>query len=625
MPDQNMPTDPMLPERGTVAVKHRIPIIVLLLIIAFGTALRVQYTLSTPSFNFGHPQGQLMSDPALLFYLTKRIIDGGGLPPDDFRADRRVEHPDPVDLPAIFTVGQEFYLAWGYRLLGCGLPLHVYCIIAMSLFASLAVLGVYGLTRELTEKAGWAAFAAAVYALTTANYRTIGFILMREDFSLPFFALHLWLMARAMRLGTVSAYVSAALALLAALATWHAMTFVATLEMVALFVWYLRTGRNPLSTCRAWLFPVILVTGCLPVPVLRAKGFLLSLPMLLLYGLLLLSWLERRRVLTPAMRFLTGLVLCTLALMVSHTVAGDYSHVYSLIWSKLIYLGRPPEDPMKLDFGARLLWQGPFDTGSPYYLLRQLGIPGLMLMAALIGAAKGWWRGHGDDRTQGLLALAALSLVASLFIKRLVVLDGLIAPVFTAYLLSRLRWPIAARTTAAVTLGVQSVLLITALLAMIGSSWYPQFERRSLAAFLFWARSNLDGKSAIATDFVNSAAILAHTNHSVIMQPKYETRASRNRIERYFTAFYHGSPADLKSLLMEFKCRYLLVDGYRMIAFRYQGGLAWRSRPAPGTAAETFLSSDPAVYTSIPGFRLIGVNRGKEPTWRVYEIEQDGG
>ena len=625
MPDQNIPTDPLPPEKSIATFKHRIPIIVLLLVIAFGTALRIQYTFSTPYFSFEHPEGQLMSDPALLFYLTERIIDGGGLPPDDFRADHRVEYPDAVDLPAMFTVGQEFYLAWGYRLLGGGLPLHVYCIIAMSLFASLAAIGVYGLTRELTGKAGWAAFATAVYALTTANYRTIGFILMREDFSLPFFAVHLWLMARAMRLGTASAYVLAALALLAALSTWHAMTFVAILEIAALYAWYLRTGQNPLSTFRAWLFPAILGAGSLPVTVLRAKGFLFSLPMLLLYGLLLLSRFERRRPLTPAMRFWTGFGLSILAVMVSHTVAGDYSHVYSLIWDKLIYLGHPPEDPMKLDFGARLLWQGPFDTGSPAYLLRQLGIPGLMLMAALLFSVKGWWRGHGDDRIQGLLVLAALSLIASLFIKRLIVLNGLIAPVFTAYLLSRLRWPIAGRSTAAVTLGVQSVLLITTLLTMIGSSWYPQFERQNLAEFIFWARSNLDGKSAIATDFINSAAILAHTGHSIVMQPKYETRASRNRIERYFSAFYQGTPGDLKSLLTKLRCRYLLVDGYLMIAFRYQGGIPWRSRPAPGTAADAFLSTDPYVYTAVPGFRLIGVNREKEPTWRVYEIEQDGG
>ena len=625
MPDHNHPHHRMIPARKIATSGRRIAIIVLLLVIAGSTALRIQYTFSTPAFNFEHPEGQFMSDPALLFYLTKRIIDGGGLPPDDFRADRRVEHPDPVDLPAMFSIGQEFYLAWGYRLFGGDLPLHVYCIIAMSLFASLAAIGVFGMTRELAGGYGWAAFAAAIYGLTTANYRTISFILMREDFSLPFFAIHLWLMLRAMRLGTASAYVTAALTLLAALSTWHAMTFVATLEMAAFFAWYLRTGRNPLSPARSWLFPAILAAGCLPVPVLRAKGFFLSLPMLLLYGLLLLSWFERRRALPPALRFLTGLVLCTLAVMVSHYIAGDYSHVYSLIWSKLIYLGHPPEDPMKLDFGARLLWQGPFATGSPAYILRQLGIPGLMLMAALLWALKTWWRGYGDDRVQSLLALAALSLVASLFIKRLIVLNGLIAPVFSACLLSRLPWSKTARATATATLGVQAVFLITALLAMTGTSWYPQFERRNLAEFLFWARSNLDGKSAVAADFVNSAAILAHTRHPVIMQPKYETRTSRERIERYIKTFYHGTPADLRALLMGLKCRYLLVDGYQMIGFRYQGGIPWRSRPAHGTAADAFLSTDPYVYNAIPGFRLIGVIPEKEPAWRVYEIEQGGG
>ncbi len=599
----------------------RIAICVLLLVIAGSTLLRVQQTCSAPGFDVKHDEGQLAGDPGLLFYLTSRLVDNNGFPPDNFRADHRVEHPYAVDLPALFTVGQEFYLAWSYRLFGRNLPLHVFCVMAMSLFASLTAIGVFGLTRELTGKPGWAAFATLVYGLTTANYRTIGFILMREDFSLPLFAMHLWLLARAMRLGSRSAYVTAALALLAALSTWHAMTFIATLETTALFAWYLRTGRNILSGSSARPFPAILAAGSLLIPVLRAKWFPVSPPMLILYGLLLAAWIERRRPFKPLWRLLTGLALFVVLICFSRFFIGDYQHVFELMLSKLIYLGHPPRDPNALSFGARLLWQGPFATASPFYLALQLGISGLMLIIALISGAGDLWRGKGNNRIQVFLIMAFMSLTASLLVKRLVVLCGLMAPVFTAVLLSRLKSSKIKRTAVSITLAFQSFLMLAALPTINNASWYPSFERRNLAEFIYWAQSNLDGQSAIAADFINSAAILAHTEHPVIMQPKYETRSSRERIERYFNTFYQGTPDDLHAFLKGLKCRYLLVDGYLMIAFRYQGGIPWQARPAPGTAADAFLSTRPDRYTAIPGFRLIWQNDEHNSTWRLYEIE----
>ncbi len=102
---------PLSPEAKAPMPLFRAAIFVLLLVIGGGTAIRICSTFSNPAFDFEHPEGLLMSDPALLFYLTKQIVEANGFPPGDFRADRRVEHPDPADLPAMFTVGQEFYLA----------------------------------------------------------------------------------------------------------------------------------------------------------------------------------------------------------------------------------------------------------------------------------------------------------------------------------------------------------------------------------------------------------------------------------------------------------------------------------------------------------------------------------
>ena len=610
-----------LPEKTESTARFLAAVLVVLLIIAAGTAIRITFTFVSPAFNAEHPEGQLMSDPALLFYLTRRVVEAGGLPPADFRVDRRVAHPDKTDLPAMFTVGQEFYLALGYRLFGRNLPLHVYCVIAMSLFASLTVFGVFGLTRELTGKWSWAALAAMIYGLTPAAYRTIGFILMREDFSLPLFALHLWLTVRAARVKTRLALLTAALTLTAALATWHAMTFVVTLEAAAVLSWYLGSGRNPFSNAHVWPFPLVLAAGSLLVPVLRAKWFLFSLPMLLMAGLWLLAGIQRRYPLDRRSRPAAVLALCAVSVSLSLALAGDYRHVFDLLWAKLIHLGRLPEDPLSLSFGARLLWQGPFTGGSPDHIARQLGLPGLLLIWAILGAVRNWRRGQGDDRLQPLLAFGALGLVLSFLIQRLVVLTGLLAPVATVWLLSRCRRRRWTWTAAALLVIVQAGLLGSTLLTTVGGTWYQPIESRNLARFLFWAQDNLDGRGAIAADFVNSAAILAHTDHPVILQPKYETRAGRDRIERFFTAFYHGSPADFRALLHSYDCRYLLVDAYLMTILRYQAGLPWQQRPGPGTAAGSFLSTRPERYKTVPGFRLVYTSPQNPPVWRFYALE----
>lgn len=221
---------------------------------------------------------------------------------------------------------------------------------------------------------------------------------------------------------------------------------------------------------------------------------------------------------------------------------------------------------------------------------------------------------------QVLLAFAALTVLFAVLISRLLVLGGLIAPVAAALIFSRLRrsWPWAA---GAVALAVQAALLATTLPVMTKTTWYMPAESRNLKQFINWSRVHLGEGCVIACDYVNSSAILAHTAHSVVLQPKYETRSSRDRIERFLTAFYHGSPEELHVLLEKWECRYLLVDVYAMSALRYQAGLPVWAMPAPGTAALFFLSSWEERYQAVPGFRLIYVNEDKPPTWRLYRLE----
>src|SRR4051812_22603394 len=175
-------------------------------LIAFGAFVRIGTAYRDPTFNRHTSRGYLRTDPAMLTYFTQRVIDSGGRVPSDFRADPRLEYPDTTDIAAIETPGQEFVVGWLYLLFGRPVPLHLFCIWVMSIFASITVVGVYGLTFELTRSRRWAIAAAALFVVMVANYRTVGFILIREDFLLPWLALHLWLLARAARVKSVVAW-----------------------------------------------------------------------------------------------------------------------------------------------------------------------------------------------------------------------------------------------------------------------------------------------------------------------------------------------------------------------------------------------------------------------------------
>ena len=186
----------------------------------------------------------LRSDPALLYYLTERVVESHGGMPLDFRANARIEHPETTDIPATFASGQEFVVAWAYLLCGKGMPLHVFCVWIMGIWVSLTALCVFGLALELSRRVEWAALAAALYTAMPVNYRTVGWILMNEDFSVPWLALHLWLLARAVRVRTPMSIALASLPLVVAVSTWHATPFFVALEAACVFAWFQRTARN---------------------------------------------------------------------------------------------------------------------------------------------------------------------------------------------------------------------------------------------------------------------------------------------------------------------------------------------------------------------------------------------
>ncbi len=568
---------------------------------------RIDATLRDPLFDAERPEGLLKSDPALLYYVTERVLDAGGGAPADFRADPRVQHPDRTDLAAEFAPGQEFLVAWWHRFRGREDALHVSAVRVMSFTASLAVLGVALFVWAWARGATWALLAATLFCFLPANYRTLGFVLMREDLSFPLFALHLGLLAWAVLRASSRLYLLAGFFLGAALATWHALGFFAALELGVFHLWFLWTDRSPFEDRRAW--PVLIgpvLAGTL-VPALATAGFSFGAPMLLAYALLAVGILRRARSLTRLASAGLAAAVFGLLLFVSRVLVpgrSGYAHVYEVLAAKLAHLGRLPADPNAISFDARLLWQGPFATAD----LRSIawyvgwGSLGLLALALVLGLRR---RARLAGFEAFLVTFTLLSFPVAWLIERTVILAGFLVPVTAAVLLARSPRAALGRGIFALAATAQAAAFLP-WVSSFACAWYRQPPHRDeLCALVRWIGDNVDPSRAILSDFVNSTAVLAASRNPICLQPKYETELSRRKAEAFLSTFFQRSPAELHELARErFQADYLLVDRYTLGKLSaYSAGST--GDPATGSAAAAFLDPEPRTYAAIDGFELV--------------------
>jgi hypothetical protein len=608
-------------------------ILFLVFVVVLSSAIKIQTTLSDPNFPASDPIGSIRSDPGLIYYILERIIDNRGLPPEDFRADPRVTYPLPADLPSLDTVSQEFPIAWAYMLFGKEIPLHVFCLYFMSVFSCLSAIGVYFLTKELTSKVQWACFSVILFAITDANYRTMGFLLMREDFSLPFYAIHLALLARVARTKSIGSMVACAISLVVALASWHAMSFIVTLEVFTIFIWFLRTGNNPFHVPKVWLIPTIVLLFSLGIPVLQRTNFLFSIPFRMVAGVLAAYFLQMRGFSRSNCSLVAvGVVLAISGVQVvlASNGSADYAHVWSLMFEKIRHLGILPSDPNALSPDVRLMWQGPFSTLHLDQWNYFFGITLWLSLPFLVMECFGWVSGKGNNLTCLLAGFTIIALANSWLVERVMVLPGLLLPVCTAIFLSRVQRKQIITGTACVAIAWQGVHFGRHVHGSI-NPWYQFVDHAAEYRALIQAIPSLvPDNAAILADSVSSTAILAHTRHPIVLQPKWEEKDARERVKEFLQAVFHGTPSDLRRLALSYDCRYILIDRWILVsAFRYLGGAPIEQQaPTPGTAAERFLGRTSMDSDPIPGYRLIYrsptslVDEAGCPTdqMRIYEI-----
>jgi hypothetical protein len=533
----------------------------------------------------------------------------------------------------MFAVGQEFLVAWAWRLFGGRGSLHAFAAIVMAFVAATAVFGVFGWAWEASRSASWSFLAAGIFTVLPFNYRTVGMVLQREDLSVPLLSLAIWAVARGARSGSRSSWIAAGCLATLSLATWHAMAFFSSLVVAALWSGFLRSGRSPFETARSFWVPLVVVLGCLVIPVLRSKGLVFAPAMLGTYALVAVAALARRRELTGWQKrgaALAALAACfALAALVRAVGLGnqqDYGHVFSFLLAKLSHLGQLPADPERLSFEARLLWQGPFVTASAGEFWIGLGRALALVAAVLAFSLWLWWRSPGRDGLLTATGLFAISLFSAWLVRRTMILPAMLVGPLAAACFARTRFDGGARLLALLVLLTQGAFFFPAI-RQTRQTWYePRSYTADLRHMAEWIEANVPRQEAVLADFVASTTILSSSQHPILLQPKYETRRSRERIQRFYEVFGHGSWMDMADLMREWDCRWLLIDRTSLWSDynRYIMGYPKdRVQPDEGTPAFTTGSTPPRPPPPGSGFRLVYKTPDGSPTdsMRLYLLE----
>lgn len=495
-------------------------------------------------------------ESALQYRNVQQIHAGEGLS----AKDPMIEYPDGIDVFRTDTVLAEYVYAMGARLLPASIPLEQRVRWTMIAWFSLSIpfmaLWVMGWTRS--RSAGMV--AGLFYALSLSSViRSTGIEVSRENFAIPFLLAHLamdvWAMRRAEEGDRFRGWaVGSALCLGMALATWDMVQFYVILWSLAFFFRTV-TGRldnDPSARFRWWAQASALVLVGILSPYHRAHGLLLAPPLLLVYGVILQAGLLRNRSFRTPVRCLVALLPLGAYLLIPHTYGESYGHFTELLRAKVQYLNTKPADPSLLTFNQRIMWVPALDS-STWPLTRMLfpAILPLVLVSIVTALLAGLARRHKSTASEDANLLQYIfffcsSLIAYVLFVRFHVYVAIFATVcvgwWWAWSLRHRRWaPYVVLPLVLVGLSVEAAHVL-----LDPGRWgRPNVYYKETREVTDWLRENV-APAPVLANFGVSASVLAYGECPIILHPKFETAAIRERVRSYGEALFKGNEEEFR-------------------------------------------------------------------------------
>jgi tetratricopeptide (TPR) repeat protein len=541
------------------------------------------------------------SECAVQYRYARLIAEGMPLP----RRDEKLQYPEGVDTYRELTVFMEVVSGHAYRIarrLGATLTLDEFLYWWCSFFSSLSVIPAYLLARRVFHSRLAGIAACLLYALSTASAdRTIRSYLY-ETFALPLlFGGTACFVASMYRVRSARSWMSAgfaALLLVTGLASWHFSRFYFLVLGVAAAALFLTISPRRLPRLLRAVAVITLLAGLAGVfvPVLQAKRFWASPQLMVWMAIVVAAWLELQRqgsrVESTAaeradprriiVRRLARLAIVAIPLFIisasQRTESEGYGHVWGLLWEKLRHFGWKPVDPAELSYEARALWTGAFNSPSAAYVLTSFWA---IVPACAVAARRQYRSGRGFSARRRVFAqsdLILLVVLALLFgglfwlIKRLSVFAVFFLAVVGGGCVYRLRtknrWAVAIALlacTSALCVDFLSILygspIRVRLFRALGGPNYrapvrsPEHDDRLVK----WARRNTPVDAVFLARLGINPLMLAYADRAVVLQPKFEHDAVRDKWREFLAALY-GDESALARFCEQYRVTHYLYD-----------------------------------------------------------------
>lgn len=558
----------------------------------------------------GH-QGYFWSERAFHYRTTLIFAVDDFAPVETLAKDIAQQYPDGVNAWREYTLLMEPVYGQLYRWFGQPREILVEFLLRLiPLIHVLMFIPLYLLARALGVRPLIAALGILIYASCSMGFaRLSGSLLLKENFALfwlaCFLAGHFW----AMRTRNFMLLGFAALSLIVFLASWHLSQFL-MLVVLGPVAWFL--SRHEIFDDR-WnrLVPsVYLVAGMLAgfTPSLWARGFLLSLPMMLLLAWLLSAWAARFLVLQkrslPSSVVFVGLFLVLGSLsFLNRYFQGDYNHLFGLLTHKVWHGFVRPENATSLPFDVRVFWASPFNSPTWNQIWTKLGYHSVLL---LVAAGTALWltlKKRWENQHQTLLGITVILLFGWLMIERLSVVFWPVAAVLIA--VAAEQWTAWAEEKKSSSLAPVLVVSIT-LVAFAGTNLVGQYAPQVKVArqvatgqpvamgasdqvvsqfrvdLLEWLRTNTPGPQsrfrsdealAVLGEIGVSPQVLLYAQRPVVLNSQFENQPIRRRYQEFLEVLFTENPDRLKDFISEVKAGYLFINRN------------WATGDGPGSAA----------------------------------------
>ena len=588
--------------------------VVLTILFVFIVYTRVFCSQSVPYYHPDSADCFYWTEAAFHFRHFQFVADGRSIP----KLDRQIQYPEGLDTRRYITPVMENFYGHIHRWFFHSVPRHRFLILAASIVATCSVLACFWAGREVHGSLWVGLISAACYGLAAAAVARSTATFLRENFTLPLLFCSFACLVSCMRNDRWPVATAGAVSLVIALASWHVSQFFFPILVTGLAILALLHGPQSLPRTALFIYVGAATAAAVALPVLRTKYYVVSVPMMMSYALLVVAWLPRRANLgrwkTVAVTLGLLCVSGSIGFLIQ-VLSGTHSHVFAVIWAKLRFLGSLPEDPSMLTFEAKSMWSSSFLSPTLFELFMMYTTTGALAMIGL--AVVGWqiYQGRRTEMTTWLIFWVLVTAGLAMMFVRLSVFAIFFLALLAGYSWPRRRgWP-------------QYVVALALIGCFVfeGAKYYgpgilPAWRmvayrppQKDLVDVVNQLRTHAAPDDPVVASFELGPSIAAYANRPVLLHSKFESPALREKVNEVYSAFFEN-----EETFYDLCTRY----GAKWVVYQRNWGIGL----GPGSIAYSVglgdlpLSSAVFAFHFAPerlrNFQLVAQNS----TYRVYRV-----